>query len=148
MDLQISIVIPIYNEEVIIQQLYTRIKNSLEKITQSFELIFIDDGSTDNSLATLLLIRQSDKRVNVISFSRNFGHQAAYTAGMKYANGKFIVTIDGDMQDPPEVIEEMYNKMVTEQLDVVNGQRKSRKEKFIKQIFISLFHNIFSKISR
>ncbi len=147
MDLQISIVIPIYNEGVIIQQLYTRVKNSLEKITQSFEILFIDDGSTDDSLATLLLLRQSDKRVNVISFSRNFGHQAAYTAGLKYARGKYIVTIDGDMQDPPEVIEEMYNKIVTEQLDVVNGQRKSRKEKFIKKVFIRLFHKIFSKIS-
>ena len=110
MSTAISIVIPIYNEQEGIPELYNRLRASVEKISADYEMIFVNDGSKDNSLAELIRLSQQDSRVFYIQFSRNFGHQIAVTAGLDRCTGQSIVIIDGDLQDPPELIVDLYNK--------------------------------------
>ena len=143
----ISLVIPVYNEEILIQQLFRRVQSSMESIGEQFEVIIVNDGSTDNTLKELLLINKKDKRFKILSLSRNFGHQAAYTAGLTYAKGNYIAMMDGDLQDPPELIQKMFDKIKDEEFEIVYGKRNDRKEKFAKRIFIKLFHLIFKKFS-
>lgn len=145
--MQISVVIPLFNESSIIEELYLRLKKSLENGFDNFEIWFVDDGSTDHSLRLLLELRKSDKRVKIISLSRNFGHQAAYMAGMKQATGEYVITIDGDLQDPPELIKTMYDKIVIEQLDIVQAVKRSRSEAIHKRMLLNLFHVLYSKVS-
>lgn len=146
--MEISVVIPLYNEESIIPELFERTISSLKSITGDFEIICIDDGSTDKTLTGLLSFHKKDRRFKVLELSRNFGHQAAYTAGLNYAKGEYVVMLDGDLQDPPELIPEMYNKITNENLDIICGKRTGRKENLTKKIFIKLFHFIFKRLSR
>lgn len=143
----ISLIIPVYNEEILIQELFKRVQSSLVSIGEQFEVIIVNDGSTDNTLKELELIYEQDKRFKILSLSRNFGHQAAYTAGLNYAKGNYIAMMDGDLQDPPEIIQKMFDKIKSDQFDIVYGKRNDRKERFIKRIFIKLFHLIFKKFS-
>jgi glycosyltransferase involved in cell wall biosynthesis len=111
---RVSIIIPVYNEEDLIRETHDRIKSSLEKIkTIDYELIFVNDGSTDHSLQILKQLHDHDSNMVLINFSKNFGHQNALTAGLDYADGDAIVFIDADLQDPPEVIQEMIGKWQT-----------------------------------
>jgi glycosyltransferase involved in cell wall biosynthesis len=105
--LLLSLVIPVFNEQEVIPALWQEVFQAMTSITDDFEVLFVDDGSTDNSLQLLLGIQQSEKRAKVISLSRNFGHQAAYTAGLTFAKGDFIAMMDGDLQDPPMHIKPM-----------------------------------------
>ena len=107
-NIALSIVVPVYNEELIIEELQRRMVAAAEQITPDYEIIFVNDGSRDASLPKLKAVCEQNPRLHYISFSRNFGHQIAITAGMDYARGEAIVTIDGDLQDPPELIPEMY----------------------------------------
>lgn len=107
---EISIVVPLYNEEKNIRLMYDRLVSSILKITSNFEIIYVNDGSKDNSFLELVKLSKEDERVKYINFSRNFGHQIAVTAGLDYSKGAAVVIIDGDLQDPPEVIPEMYAK--------------------------------------
>ena len=100
----LSIVVPVYNEELIMDELVRRMLAAAESITPQYEIIFVNDGSRDSSLLKLKEVCATHERLHYINFSRNFGHQIAITAGMDYARGKAIVTIDGDLQDPPELI--------------------------------------------
>jgi polyisoprenyl-phosphate glycosyltransferase len=143
----ITLVIPLFNEEQIIDTLYERTTEALSLITNDFEILCVNDGSTDDTLAKLLVYNQKDKRFKILELSRNFGHQAAYTAGLNYAKGDYVVMMDGDLQDPPELIVELYKKITTENLDVVFGSRKERHEAFIKRKLIIMFHSIFSRMS-
>ncbi len=143
----ISVVIPVYNEEVLILTLFERVRNAMGQINVAFEVILVDDGSVDNTYKLLKTCHEKDSRFKALSLSRNFGHQAAYTAGLNYAKGNYIVMMDGDLQDPPELIKEMYEKATLEGLDIVYGRRKERNEKLIKRILISLFHSIYIKLS-
>ena len=122
----ISLVIPIYNESAIIDELLYRSLATLKEIGESFEIIIVDDGSEDDSLKKLLEHRKNDARVKVVELSRNFGHQAAFTAGIKRSIGEYTVMMDGDLQDTPELIKDMYEKMKSGSFDIVNGYRKSR----------------------
>jgi polyisoprenyl-phosphate glycosyltransferase len=144
----ISLVIPVYNEEVLIFDLFERVKNAMELISENFEVIIVDDGSTDSTFEKLEICHGRDRRFKVLSLSRNFGHQAAYTAGLNYAKGDFVAMMDGDLQDPPELIKEMYQKASGEGIDIIFGRRKERKEKLSKRLFIRLFHFIFSRLSK
>jgi polyisoprenyl-phosphate glycosyltransferase len=144
---QLSLVIPVFNEEALIDLLYIRTKDALSSITENYEIICVNDGSTDNTLNKLLLYHEKDNRFKVVELSRNFGHQAAYTSGLTYAKGEYVVMMDGDLQDPPEVIVDLYKKITTEDYDVVFGSRTERKEALIKRLMINTFHSIFSKIS-
>jgi glycosyltransferase involved in cell wall biosynthesis len=143
----ISVVIPVYNEEVLILTLFDRVRNAMGQINTAFEVILVDDGSVDNTYKLLKTCHEKDSRFKALSLSRNFGHQAAYTAGLNYAKGDYIVMMDGDLQDPPELIKEMYEKATLEGLDIVYGRRKERKEKLFKRFLISLFHSIYIKLS-
>ncbi len=143
----LSIIIPIYNEEKIIRELYKRITESVKLITDRYEIIFVNDGSRDNSLSQLVAISQQDENVYFIDFSRNFGHQIAVTAGIDLCRGKAAVIIDGDLQDPPELIPEMYKKH-KEGFDVVYAQRAERKgESFFKKATAKLFYRILRKLT-
>ncbi|MGC9331197.1 MAG: glycosyltransferase family 2 protein [Bacteroidales bacterium] len=143
----ISVIIPLYNEEDIVNDLHNRVFNAISKTGDDFEVIYVDDGSTDNTLPTLLEHHQKDSRFKVLELSRNFGHQAAYTAGLNVATGDYVCMLDGDLQDPPELIPVMYEKLSQGNYDIVYGKRISRKEKATKRFFIHLFHRVFSFIN-
>jgi len=144
----ISLVIPIYNEEVLVEKLFQRTTYALTRITEDFEIICVDDGSQDGSLQKLLTCHHIDPRFKVLVLSRNFGHQAAYTAGLTYATGDYVAMMDGDMQDPPELIAKMYHKLTEENYDVIHGKRIGRQEQLGKRLLIRLFHYVFKNFSR
>ncbi len=143
----ISVIIPIYNEEENIEPLYTRLKKTFEGIKKNYELIFINDGSKDQSINIIKRLASKDERIKYIEFSRNFGHQVAVSAGLDKAFGKAVVVIDADLQDPPELIEPMYKKM-EEGFKVVYAKRKTRKgEKWMKLGAIKVFYRLLAKIT-
>ena len=142
---ELSVVIPIYNEELIIDELYKQLSESVSKITSDYELIFVNDGSRDNSFSKISQLAAVDKKVFFINFSRNFGHQIAVTAGIDSCSGNAIVIIDGDLQDPPELIREMYSKH-KEGFEVVYARRTDRKgESWFKKMTAKLFYRILRK---
>ncbi|NPA37268.1 MAG: glycosyltransferase family 2 protein [Chlorobi bacterium] len=144
----ISVVIPVYNEEELIDELIERVARTLKSIGEDFEIICIDDGSKDLTVKKLLEKKNQHNRLKIISLSRNFGHQAAITAGLEYAKGDFVAILDGDLQDPPEIIPEMYKKLKNEEYDIAIGYRKERNEKNIKRkLMTRVFHYFFSRIS-
>lgn len=142
----LSVVVPCFNEEDNILQLYKRVKNVLSKNLSDYEIVFVDNGSTDSSSKILKDIAKKDKRVIVLVFSRNFGPHGAYTGGLQYANGDAIVFIDGDLQDPPEFIEKMIDKW-QEGYDVVYGVRKERKGSLLRKLLTRLYYRILNKLS-
>lgn len=143
----LSIVAPCYKEEENVPLLYDRIKNVMESIGETWELILINDGSPDNTLDVMMHIHQQDSRVKIINFARNFGHQTAVTAGMDYAAGDAVVLIDADLQDPPEVIQDMVNKW-REGFHVVYGVREKRLgESKFKLWTAKLFYRIIYRIT-
>jgi len=145
MPIQLSIVIPIYNEEENIPSLYKELKDVLQKLEKSFEIIFVDDGSSDTSLMLLNEIQTNDSNVVVISFRKNFGQTAAMSAGFDHARGDIIITMDGDMQNDPANIEGMIKK-IDEGYDVVTGWRFERKDPFLNRRLPSMIANwIISK---
>ncbi|KLU65265.1 hypothetical protein DEAC_c28170 [Desulfosporosinus acididurans] len=141
-DIRYSVVIPVYNEEVVLAQTYQRLKKVMSSTGESYELIFVNDGSSDHSAALIKEYCDCDLSVKLISFSRNFGHQIAITAGMDYAKGAAIVVIDADLQDPPEFILEMIAKW-KEGYEVVYAKRRHRSgETFFKKQTAHLFYRL------
>ena len=145
---KISVVVPMYYEEEVANECYTRLKNVLEKIENyNYEIIFVNDGSKDKTLEILKEIAKENKNVKIISFSRNFGHQCAVTAGLRYVTGDAIVIIDADLQDPPELIPEMI-KLWEEGNEVIYGKRKSREgESRFKLLSASMFYKTLNALS-
>lgn len=145
--MDLSVVIPIYNEQENIQLLYTRVTGVLDTMNITYELVFINDGSKDSSLELIEKLASTDTKVKYIDFSRNFGHQIAVTAGLDHVIGNRIVIIDADLQDPPELIVEMYKKM-DDNFQVVYARRKSRKgESFLKKVTAKMFYRTLSSIT-
>lgn len=142
-NIKISIVAPAYKCSECIEELYGRLILSLEKITDSFEIIFVNDGSPDNDWEVIKEVVGEDKRVKGINLSRNFGQHYAITAGLDHASGDWIVVMDCDLQDQPEEIEKMYNKAI-EGYDVVVGRREVRKDPFFKKMSSKLFYKVYS----
>lgn len=138
--MKLSVVIPIYNEEENIKALYDELKGVLDSLDYDYEIIFIDDGSSDTSLAVLETIQRQDQRLVVISFRRNFGQTAAMSAGFDYATGDVIVTMDGDMQNDPHDIPRILEKMA-EGYDLVSGWRHDRQDPFISRRLPSILAN-------
>ncbi len=146
---KISLVIPCYNEEPAIPYLYKEL-NRIAGIMkhQQFEYIFINDGSKDKTLAVIKELHKTDKRVRFISFSRNFGKEAAILAGFKTATGNYVAMIDADLQDPPELLIEMFDSLKNEDYDCVATYRVSRNgEPPIRSYFAKKFYQLINKIS-
>lgn len=145
---KISVVIPMYNEEEVAKTSYLRIQKVLEELEQyDYEMIFVNDGSKDKTLELLEEMAQKNEKVKIISFARNFGHQAAVTAGIRYVTGEAIVIIDADLQDPPELLPEMI-ALWEEGNEVIYGQRKSRKgESAFKLLTAKMFYNTLNALS-
>ena len=145
---KISIVVPVYNEEETLQKSYEIIKKTIDEIKNyECEIIFINDGSKDNTLEILENIAGENKNVKIISFSRNFGHQAAVTAGIKDVTGDCVVIIDADLQDPPELIPDML-KLWEDGNEVIYGKRKTRKgESAFKLLSAKMFYKILNALS-
>ena len=140
-----SVVIPAYNESEVLPISYPRIKKVMDAL-KSYELIFVDDGSRDDTLQLLKDIAKKDKTVKVLSFSRNFGHQEAVTAGMAAASGSAVIIIDADLQDPPEVIPEMVEKWQAG-ADIVYGLRTRRKnESVFKRLTAWVYYKILGRL--
>ncbi len=136
----LSILIPIFNEEENISLLYDRLITALKKTGRPYEVIFIDDGSSDSSLEILLDISKKNPNVKVISFSRNFGQTAALSAGIDSSSGEILIPMDGDLQNDPEDILSLLQK-IEEGYDVVSGWRKTRKDPFFTRRFPSMIAN-------
>jgi polyisoprenyl-phosphate glycosyltransferase len=144
----ISVIIPVFNEELNIGSLYKRIKDVFAKIDVNHELIFVNDDSRDASLNIVKELAIKDPTVKYIDFSRNFGHQVAVCAGLEYCSGEYVVIIDADLQDPPELIIEMYEK-INKGFDVVYAKRRSRKDRsVVKKAAYKSFYKILAVISQ
>ena len=146
---KISVIIPMYCEEQVAEECYKRISEVLISLKEkyNYEIIFINDGSKDRTMEILEKITSKDKNVKVISFSRNFGHQAAVTAGLDNVSGDVALIIDSDLQDPPEVLPEMLKKW-EEGYDVIYGKRKARRgESAFKLLSAKAFYSTLNKLS-
>ena len=143
--LEFSIIIPTYNEEENIAELYRRLTNVMEKLG-AFEIIMVDDGSSDKSWQIIKDLHEKDSRVKGLSFSRNFGHHIAITAGMDHAQGKAIILMDGDLQDQPEEIPKLLKKF-NEGYELVYGIRKEKKDSILKRLTSFIFWRLINSFS-
>ena len=147
---KISIIVPCYNEEKAIPLFYKELQKNLKDFpkTVSFEILFVNDGSKDNTLKTVKDLAKKDDQVKYISFSRNFGKEAAIYAGLEKATGDYVTLMDADLQDPPSLLKEMYTWVTKEGYDAVGTRRSTRKgEPFIRSIFAKLFYKLINKMT-
>jgi glycosyltransferase involved in cell wall biosynthesis len=143
---KLSVVIPVLNEEVLISELVKQVKIYSEKITKDFEVILVDDGSDDSTWERICFEAKKDARVKGLKFSRNFGHHYAITAGLHETNSDWVVVMDGDLQDRPEVIPELF-EMAQEGFDVVFVARKNRPEGIVYRLTQKLFYGLLRILS-
>lgn len=145
---KISVVVPMYNEEEVVSECYKKIKDVIYCMSDyDYEFIFVNDGSSDNTLNIIKSIASNDKKVKVISFSRNFGHQNAVSAGLMEVSGDVILIIDADLQDPPDVIPDMV-KLWEAGNDIIYGKRKSRAgESYFKIVSAKMFYKALNALS-
>lgn len=142
-----SLVLPVYNEEQNIETLWRRVSKVMNKLQQPYELIFVNDSSTDGTARLLLKLHNKYPRfVKIINFSRNFGHQTAVTAGLQYTSGEMIAVLDADLQDPPELLPQFFDTLRTG-YDVVYAIRKNRKENRAMKFLYSFFYRILKLIA-
>ena len=120
-----SIVAPVFNEEGSIEHFYQRVTEAMDTLAEPYEIVIVNDGSRDGSIAELKALHESDHRVRVVDFSRNFGHQVAISAGLDYARGQAVIVIDSDLQDPPEIILQLIARW-KDGAEVVYAQRSKR----------------------
>jgi glycosyltransferase involved in cell wall biosynthesis len=143
----VSVVAPVYDEEILLPEFYRRTIAALEQLQVPFELILVNDGSHDSSGTIMDRLHEADPRVKVIHFSRNFGHQIAITAGTDHATGQSVAVIDSDLQDPPEVIIDMFRKW-QEGFQVIYGVRAQREgETAFKRFTASMFYRLIRRIT-
>jgi glycosyltransferase involved in cell wall biosynthesis len=139
--IDLSVIIPIRNEAPSLEELHQELTGTLSAWGRAYEIIFVDDGSTDESFLILARLQTLDPGVRVIRFRRNFGQTAAFSAGFAHARGRLIVTSDGDLQNDPRDIPAMVRKLEDEQLDIVCGWRKERKDAFLSRLLPSMLAN-------
>ncbi len=143
----ISFVLPVYNESASLMHFYDALSRAIaKKPAYKYELIFIDDGSTDSSPAVLNKLHAKDSRVVIVSLSRNFGHQMAVTAGLDYAQGDAVIIMDTDLQDPPAVAMRLVQKW-EQGFDVVYAKRRSRQDSLAKRTTAALFYRLLARLS-
>jgi glycosyltransferase involved in cell wall biosynthesis len=140
---EFSAIIPLYNEEQSLEELHRRLTQILSSLSDRFEIIFVDDGSTDNSFSVLQNLHTRDSRVKVLRFRRNFGKSSALSAGFKKSRGEIIITLDADLQDLPEEIPSLLRKL-EQGYDLVSGWKKKRKDSLIRKIASWLFNRTTS----
>ncbi len=141
-----SVIVPVFNEEEVLDELHKRLTAVMQKRGEPYEIIFVDDGSSDRSIEILKALFKQDKHIRIIRFSRNFGHQMAITAGLDRASGKAAIVIDADLQDPPEVIPKFIDKW-REGFEVVYGLREKRYgESIFKKATAWLFYRLLRKL--
>ena len=148
----LSVIVPCFNEEESLPLFYKEI-NNVQKIFDSFniefEYIFVDDGSSDNTLNIIKEFKENNKNIHYLSFSKNFGKEAAMYAGLKKANGDFVTLMDADLQDPPKLLIEMYQEIVENNYDIVIARRKNRKgEPVVRSFLTEIFYKLIAKISK
>ncbi len=145
--LTIDLVIPVYNEADVIEQTYRQIRDVMDGLSHDFHVLFVDDGSRDGTADSLRAISGGDPRVIVLSFSRNFGHQAALTAGLDHSTGEIVITMDGDGQHPPEMIPQMID-LCQQGYDIVQAQRMEQGRRIsFKQATSSAFYQLINAVS-
>jgi dolichol-phosphate mannosyltransferase len=143
----LSIVIPFLNEEAVLEVTYAALKHHLDALGESYEIVFVDDGSTDRSRAILAVRAMHDRAIRIVALSRNFGHEMATTAGLHHARGQAVIVMDADLQDPPELIGEFLKKW-REGYEVVYGVRKKREqETLMKKLTSFLFYRLMGRIA-
>ena len=147
---KISVIVSCYNEEESLPLFYEEMRKVMDEMAQNdFELIFVNDGSKDKTLEEIKALRNKDKRVRYISFSRNFGKEAAMKAGLDYSTGDYVTLMDADLQDPPKMLPEMLNILEKEHYDCVGTRRVTRKgEPVIRSFFARKFYKIINKMSK
>ncbi len=142
-----SVIVPLYNEELVIEESYKRLKTIMDSIRERYEIIFVNDGSRDKTRAIVESICKKDRNIRLVNFSRNFGHQAAITAGMDSSLGDAVIIIDADLQDPPEIIPDMIRKW-KEGYEVVYGKRTVREgETFFKKFTAGVYYRLLKSMT-
>ncbi len=142
----LSIVVPVYNEQENLLELYTRLRSVLQKSVQSYEIVFVDDGSHDHTIGILQQFAKEDASVVVIELARNFGQQIAISAGLEHCQGEIVAVLDADLQDAPEELPQLMSK-IFEGYDVVYAVRQKRKENWLKRLAYAGFYRILGKIA-
>jgi glycosyltransferase involved in cell wall biosynthesis len=143
----LSVVVPVFNEAEVLPEFYSRVHKVMDELGEDYELVFVDDGSTDNSTAELMRLRDQDDRVGLIELSRNFGKEVALSAGLDTAQGEAVIVIDADLQDPPELIQEFVARW-REGYDVVYGRRTERQgETWLKVTTAKWFYRVLNALT-
>lgn len=144
----LSVIVPCFNEEAVLTTTYSRLAKALGQVAYQVEFVFVDDGSTDATLSILQTLAEKDNRVRIVSFSRNFGHEAAVTAGLRNCFGSEAAIIDADLQDPPECIPQMRDVLKEQCCEIVYGRRIVRKgESLFKKLTSYLFYRLLNLLS-
>jgi len=147
-DVEISVVVPLYNEELNIDYLFERLLSVLSRLDMTYEIVCVNDGSKDNTIGCLIEHHHQNPRIKVVNFSRNYGKEIALSAGLDYANGNAVIPIDADLQDPPELIAELVEKW-REGYDVVYATRRSRQgESWVKRFTANVFYRTIDSLSQ
>ena len=144
----IDVIVPCFNEEENLDIFFERMISTLKKINLKYRIIFVDDGSKDNTWEKIINLKKKNQNIHGIKLSKNFGHQSALKAGIDFADSDYVFSLDADLQDPPELLEEMLYKLKSEKLNVINAKRKKNNEKFFKKITSYIFYYILNKISK
>lgn len=146
--MKLSIVSTLYYSAPYLKEFYERITRSANKITNDYEIILVNDGSPDDSLAIVVSIYEKDNKVKIIDLSRNFGHHRAIMTGLSYAKGDYIFLIDCDLEEEPELLEKFYQEMATvKDIDVIYGKQKKRKGGFVERVGGAVFYFLFNILS-
>ncbi|MCX7735839.1 MAG: glycosyltransferase family 2 protein [Candidatus Kapabacteria bacterium] len=146
-NLFLSVVIPVYNDEEVLEELYRRLKPVIDSITEKYEIIFVDDGSKDKSFDKLIDLYQKDDNIRIIKFSKNFGQQNSIAAGLEHSKGDLVVLMDSDLQDRPEDIPKLINAMKENNVSMAIAKWKTRDDSFFKVLVSKLFYNVSKKIT-
>jgi glycosyltransferase involved in cell wall biosynthesis len=141
-----SIVIPVYNEEGSLDELMASIERAMAPLSESYEVVFVDDGSTDRTFDKLTSLAEANERVRVFSFRRNLGKSPALVCGFERARGQYILTMDADLQDDPGNLRQMYDQLISERVDIVNGWRKERRDDAIKVVSSRIFNRLMVRL--
>jgi polyisoprenyl-phosphate glycosyltransferase len=145
-ELTVDLVIPVFNEAGVVEQTYSKICESIQDLSHTFHIFFVDDGSNDGTSESLFALRRAEKNITVLTLARNFGHQAALTAGLDACNGDFVISLDADGQHPPELIAQMID-LFLQGYDIVQAQRIEEQPASFKQLTSSAFYSLINRIS-